>query len=153
MNPWYGQHYPYYPQPGQPGFAPGEFPLESPPYMGQPFPFQPPQHQQPFAPDLPHQPPVPLPPPLPGRPPDWEERRPLFQGLQGLFKRRNRRSFLLAHQMANALGQPVQVATYAGEVKGEVAGVYPDHLLLRQEEKKYHVRWEGIVYISPSEEK
>lgn len=107
--------------------------------MGQPIPPQPPQ--QPFPPGSPQQPPQ-----------EWERRTP-FQGLQGLFKRRNRRSYLLTHQMAQAMGQPVQIATYAGELKGEVAGVYPDHLLIHHEEKKYHVRWDGIVYVSPTEEK
>lgn len=128
-------------------FSP-EFPLESP-HMGQQYPQYPPP--LPYPPGGPGQPQPPQE-PFPQRPQEWERRSP-FQGLQGLFKRRNRGPRLLAQQMANSLGQPVQVATYVGKVKGEVAGVYPDHLLLQQEDKKYHVRWDGIVYVSPAEEK
>ncbi|PTM59890.1 uncharacterized protein DUF2642 [Desmospora activa DSM 45169] len=127
---------------------PPEFPLESPPYMGQQYPQYPPQ--PPYPPVSPEQPQLPEQPQFPRRPQGWGRRSP-FQGLQGLLRRRNRGPGLLAQQMADSLGQSVQVSTYVGEVRGEVAGVYPDHMLLQQEDKKYHVRWDGIVYVSPTE--
>ncbi|SMO61754.1 DUF2642 domain-containing protein [Melghirimyces algeriensis] len=71
--------------------------------------------------------------------------------LKGLLRRRGK-ALLLSEQMYQVLGQRVNVCTYTKELDGEVAGVYPDHLLISKEDQKFYIRWDAIVYVSPKEE-
>lgn len=105
--------------------------------LGQPIPYA-----QPLPREATELPPFPPERPRPGL------GRGLFKGLFG----RSRKEYLLTQQMYQVLGQRVKVATYTGELDGEIAGVYPDHLLVSKEEQKYYIRWDAIVYVAPVEE-
>ncbi|PTX58306.1 uncharacterized protein DUF2642 [Melghirimyces profundicolus] len=107
------------------------------------------------------QPPYPFPQPLPGLPGEMapmppESSRPMFgrsfkNPFKGLLRRRPK-DYLLSHQMYRVMGQRVKVSTLKGDLDGDIAGVYPDHLLISKDDQKYHIRWDAIVYVAPVEE-
>ncbi|MFC4076934.1 DUF2642 domain-containing protein [Salinithrix halophila] len=77
------------------------------------------------------------------------EGKGLFKLPFGRLRRRGRG--ILAQQMSELVGQRVQVETYVGKLEGDVVSIHPDHMILEKEERKYHVRWDAIIYVSPTE--
>ncbi|GED16163.1 DUF2642 domain-containing protein [Aneurinibacillus migulanus] len=45
-------------------------------------------------------------------------------------------------------GKSISVATPIKEIQGELEEVFPDYILVNMDGQHYHIRWEGIVYIS-----
>jgi hypothetical protein len=122
---------PQYPVPMMPGYQ-----ESSQPYM-------PPYGQQPYM--MPQLPPI-------QRPPQRQERPNRPSKMARFMMRRHSRDPFLANQLTEIVGQDVHVVTYMGDISGTLSAVFPDHLLIEGEEKKYHVRLDAVGYISPANE-
>ncbi|WP_091738246.1 DUF2642 domain-containing protein [Marininema mesophilum] len=100
-----------------------------------------------------------MPPGMPGMmpplPPEGGKQEGGFKSpLARLFRGRGRggRGYLAQH-MSQVVGQDVQIETFIGGIEGEVVSIHPDHVILEKGDRKFHVRWDAIVYVSPMENK
>ncbi|MED0677552.1 Protein of unknown function [Aneurinibacillus thermoaerophilus] len=54
----------------------------------------------------------------------------------------------LLNHLNQRKGKNISVATPIKEIQGKLEEVFPDYILVNMDGQHYHIRWEGIVYIS-----
>ncbi|WP_091836572.1 DUF2642 domain-containing protein [Marininema halotolerans] len=132
-------------QPGMmPGMQPGMMPGMQPGMMPGMMPMGFMDEMPPMGPGL-----------MPPFPPEaGKEEGGLKSPLARMFRGRGRRGRgFLAQHMSQVIGQDVQIETYVGSLEGEVISIHPDHMIVEKDDRKIHVRWDAIVYVSPMEKK